>query len=432
MEKAEAAASEFRRQHGVVNLSFEGDSLVTQTSDMDRRISELQVEAAELHQRYADTHPSVLAIEERLRSLRAQRAGLDLRMRSLPKLELESARLTRAARAATELYLSVQLRAHELRIVNAGWIGSVRILDPAVAPIRPSRPKRDASLILGLLVGIGAGIGVAIMRKRLQDGVVDPDEIEAGTGLPVFAAIPRSSAQRALERRGWHRRPLEPLSLVAPGDRAVEDLRALRTSVQFALKGAANNVITISGPAPRVGKSFVSVNLAHLLAAAGRRVVLVDADLRRGQLQRHFGVERAPGLSEVLLGTATLDRAVRTTDASHLSFLPTGALPPDPAELIAASRTQELLDELAKRYDVVIVDTPPILSVTDSALVARHAGMNLLVLRAGEHTLREIAFTLRRLAQNGVTIRGAILNDLRPSRGRYGRYGDYRLYSTPS
>lgn len=431
MERAEDAVNAFRRDHGSVNLSYEGESLVSQAGDMDRRISEMQVEAAELHQRYSDTYPSVLALEERLRSLRAQRAAIDQRMRSLPNLELESARLTRASRAATELFLSVQLRAQELRIVNAGWIGSVRILEPAVAPSKPSSPKPEATLILGLLLGIGAGVGAALMRKGLDDGVADPDEVEAGTGLPVFAAIPRSSIQRALERRG-RRGALEPLSLAAPGDRAVEDLRTLRTSVQFALAGAANNVVTISGPAPRVGKSFVSVNLAHLLAAAGRRVVLVDADLRRGQLQRHFGVERAPGLAEVLLGTATLAAAVRTTDASRLSFLPTGGLPPDPAELAAGTRMHEVLDELSKRYDVVIVDTPPILSVTDSALIARHAGVNLLVLRAREHTVREIAFTLNRLAQNGVTIRGAILNDLRPSRGRYGRYGDYPLYSTHS
>jgi len=431
MEKAEDAMNAFRREHGTVNLSFEGGSLVTQAGDMDKRISELQVEAAELHQRYSDTHPSVLAIEERLRNLRAQRATIDQRMKSLPNLELESARLTRTSRTATELFLSVQLRAQELRIVNAGWIGSVRILEPAFAPTKPSSPKPDATIALGLLLGIGMGIGGAMMRKGLEKGVADPDEIESGTGLPVFAAIPRSPAQRGLERR-WGRRGVEPLSLAVPADRAVEDLRSLRTSVQFALAGAANNIVTISGPAPRVGKSFVSVNLAHLLAAAGRRVVLVDADLRRGQLQRHFGVERAPGLAEVLRGAATIDEAVRTTEAPRLSFLSTGALPSDPAELAASGRTQEVLAELSKRFDVVIVNTPPILSVTDSALVARHAGLNLLVVRAGQQTIREIAYTLKRLAQNGVTIRGAILNDLRPSRGRYGRYGDYPLYSTHS
>jgi tyrosine-protein kinase Etk/Wzc len=173
----------------------------------------------------------------------------------------------------------------------------------------------------------------------------------------------------------------------------------------------------------------VSVNLAHLLANAGGRVLLVDADLRRGQLQRTFGVARTPGLSAVLPGRAALDDAIRGTDVPRLSFLPTGNLPPDPAELTAGARTQELLGDLSRRFDVVIVDTPPVLSVTDFALIGRYAGVNLLVVRAREQTLREIRFTLRRLTQNGVTISGIILNDVRPAHGRYGRFGEYPLYS---
>jgi tyrosine-protein kinase Etk/Wzc len=430
MDKADVALNGFRRDAGAVNLSAEGESMLSRATDLDKKIAELEVEAAELQQRYSAGYPAVLALEERLKNLRAQRTALDQHMRALPGRELEAARLSRSSRLATELYLNVQNRAQELRIVKAGWIESVRVLEPAVVPARPASPKRDATIVLGLLLGIGAGVAAAFVRKGLDEGVEDPDEIEARTGLPVFGAIPRSAAQRALERRGRRRGPVEPLSLAAPGDVAVEDLRNLRTSVQFALVGAKNNIITISGPAPRVGKSFVSVNLAHLLAGAGRRVVLVDADLRRGRLHRHFGVERHPGLSDVLLGAATLETAVQMTAVPQLSFLPTGPLPSNPGELAASPRMEELLDELSRRYDAVVVDTPPILSVTDSALVGRHAGVNLLVLRAGEQTVREIAFTLRRLAQNGVEIRGGILNDLRPSAGgRYGRYGGYRLYS---
>ncbi len=426
MDRAEGALNAFRSSNGTMDLSVEGGALLSRMTEMDKKISDAQVDAAELRQRYTDDFPALIAAEQRLRNLRAQRAALDDRMKSMPGLELESVRLMRSARLATDLYLTVQNRAQDLRIVNAGWIGSVRVLEPAVPPIRPSSPKSGATLAIGLLLGIGAGIGAALARKGSEKGVQDPDEIEAGTGLPVLGAIPRSSAQRALERR----RPQEALSFAAPNDAAVENLRSLRTSVQFALARAKNNVVTVTGPAPRVGKSFVSVNLAHLLAGVGKRVVLVDGDLRRGGLQRHFGVERHPGLSDVLLGTATLDEAVRATGTPGLSFLPTGRLPSNPAELGACPRMQEILDGLTQRHDIVIVDTPPVLSVTDSALVGRHAGVNLLVLRAREQSIGEIAFTLRRLDQHGVSICGAILNDVRPSRGRYGRYGGYRLYST--
>lgn len=430
MDRAEVAMNSFRRDNGAVDLTAEGTSMFTRAVDVDRAISTLEVEASELHQRYSDTHPAVAAAEERLKNLRAQRASIDQRLRSLPNLDMERVRLERASRLATELYLNVQNRAQDLRIVNAGWIGSVRVLEPAAPPTTPASPRRAPTVVLGLLLGLAGGIAAALARKGLEQGVEDPDEIEAATGLAVLGAVPRSRAQRTLERRAGRRRPLEPLSRAVPGDVAVEELRNLRTSLQFAMKRAGHNVVTLASPAPRAGKSFVCVNLANLFAAAGRRVVLVDADLRRGQLQRHFGGEREPGLSEVLLGNATLDAAVRATDIPRLSFLATGALPPDPAELSASPRMQEVLADLSRRFDVVLVDTPPVLSVTDSALVGRHAGVNVLVLRAGEQTVREIAFTLRRLSRNGVATSGAILNDVRPSRGRYGRYGGYRLYST--
>ncbi|HYG66061.1 MAG TPA: CpsD/CapB family tyrosine-protein kinase, partial [Anaeromyxobacteraceae bacterium] len=239
--------------------------------------------------------------------------------------------------------------------------------------------------------------------------------------------IPHSSTQRKLTRRSRRGR-ITPLTFANPGDPAIEEVRGLRTTVQLALRRSRNNVIAIGGLAPKAGKSFVSVNLAQLLAAAEGRVLLVDGDLRRGGLHRYFGLEPQPGVVEVVTGAATLDEALRPTDTPHLDLLPAGRLPGNPAELLAGAPFEALLGELGRRYDVVLVDTPPILSVADSALVGRHAGVNLLVLRAGEHSLGEILAALRRLVQNGVTIRGAVLNDVRPRWGRYGRTARYRRY----
>jgi tyrosine-protein kinase Etk/Wzc len=219
------------------------------------------------------------------------------------------------------------------------------------------------------------------------------------------------------------------LSVAAPGDPAVEDLRSLRTSVQFALRQARNNVVGVSGLGPGAGKSFVSANLAHLLAAADGRVLLVDADLRRGGLHRQFGLEAQPGLADVLGGATSVDDVLKPTGTPRLDLLPAGTLPPNPAELLAGERLQQLIAELGRRYQVVIVDTPPILSVADSALVGRHAGVNLLVIRAGEHSVDEISYVVKRLARSGVAVRGAILNDLRPSLARYHRAPRYRGYA---
>ena len=424
VDKADTAMAAFRRRNGTLNLPVEGESMLARLGEIDRALAEIELRRAELAQRYTEQHPDLAPLDERARRLQEQRSATEARMRALPDVELESTRLSRQSRLATELYLLVLNRAEELRIIKSGWLGDVRILETAVVPRRPVSPKPTFVLVLSILLGVALGVATALVRSALDEGLRDPDEIEAGTGLAVLATIPRSAAQRRIARRGR----LAPLSVAEPGDAAIEDLRSLRTSVQFALQRSQNNVIVVGGLAPRAGKSFVSVNLAHVLAAAGARVLLVDGDLRRGVLHRYFGLDAQPGLADVVSGAADLEPAVRHTELPNLDLLPAGHPPSNPSELLAGAAFQRLLADVRRTYTAVIVDTPPIMSVTDSALVGRHAGINLLVLRAGDHSTEEIRFALRRLDQSGVTVGGAILNDLRgPHRrycgARYWRYG---------
>jgi tyrosine-protein kinase Etk/Wzc len=210
---------------------------------------------------------------------------------------------------------------------------------------------------------------------------------------------------------------------------AVESLRSLRTSLEFALVEAENNVIAIAGPSPGVGKSFLSLNLATVLASSGKRVLLVDGDMRKGRLHRQFGMERSPGLSDVITGASTVDAAVQPTGANDVWVLPTGRIPPNPSELLASERFRRALGELSRRFDLVLVDTAPVLAVTDAALVGRVAGMTLVVLRAGRHPLREIALAVKRLAQVGVRPHGFVLNDVTHRSGVLGsRYSYHYQY----
>jgi tyrosine-protein kinase Etk/Wzc len=231
--------------------------------------------------------------------------------------------------------------------------------------------------------------------------------------------VPHSDAQAELSRKRGRGGAI--LSHSDPGDVAIETMRSLRTSLQFALVEAQNNVVAMAGPAPGVGKSFLAQNLAHVLAMAGRKVLLIDCDLRRGHLHRHFGLERKPGLSDLVSGEATLEQAVHQIDGSSLFLLPTGRIPPNPAELLSSQRFEALLRDLSSRFELVVVDTPPILAVSDAMLVSRLAGVNLMVFRAGMHTAREIALSVKQFALNGVRLHGSILNDVRATRG--GRYG---------
>jgi tyrosine-protein kinase Etk/Wzc len=425
LEKAERSLNAFHRRNGTANLSLGGERLLERLGEIDRTLAENDLRRAELSNR-SGRHPEVAVLEERGRRLDAQRTAMEARLRDLPQLELESTRLTRELRVATDLYILVLNRAEELRIVRSGWIGNVRLLEQAAVPNKPSSPRRGVVLALGTILGLAGGLALALGRNAFDRGARDPLEIESGAGLAMLATIPYSAQQRRLDRRARRGR-LSALSMARPGDAATEDLRSLRTSVEFALRGARNKIVGISGLAPKAGKSFVSVNLAHLLAATDGRVLLVDGDLRRGGLHRYFGLEAGPGLADVLRGGLPVEAALRPTDTPNLDLLPAGTAA-SPSELLASERFKQLLMELGQRYGVVVVDTPPILSCSDFTLVGRHAGVNLLVIRPGEHSVGEISYVLKRLVQQGVAVKGGVLNGVRLSMGRYGEGGRYRGY----
>jgi tyrosine-protein kinase Etk/Wzc len=283
---------------------------------------------------------------------------------------------------------------------------------------------------MGALLGLAVGVALAIARRTMHEGVEDAQVIEETLGLPVFANVPHSQEEARLSRRVPRGRAT--LAAAAPDDPAAEHLRTLRTALGFILK-ARGNVVAITSPSSGVGKSFVAVNLAHLFAAAGKRVLLVDADLRRGELHRYFDGKTRPGLADAVAGRALVDACIQNTCTANLDFLACGHLPEHPAELLASPRLQEVLAAVAKRYDVVLLDTPPVLAVTDATLVARCADVNLLVLRSREHPLREIELALGRFAQGGLTVHGAILNGARAAVvGGYAHAYEHRSQRKPS
>jgi len=418
LDAAEAELEGYRSRGGNVDVTLETQAAVTRAVEIEKAVSELNVEHAALRERFTDEHPALVALQQKLRQLEAERLKLDGRLRKLPEAELESARRMRDVKVANELYLTVLNKAQELRVVKEGTIGNVRVLDAAIVPVKPVAPRKGRVLALSLLLGLALGVAGALALRALSEGVEDPDAIERALGVAVNASVPHSAAHEAAERRARRERLLLPILAASdPKDLAVESLRSLRTSLQFALVDARNAIVAIGGPAPGVGKSFVTANLAHVLAEAGKSVLLVDADLRRGRLHQVFGQERAGGLSEVIAGQLPVLEAIRGTGQAKVSLLTTGAIPPNPAELLGSERFGRFLADVAARYDIVLVDTPPVLAVTDAALIARHAGVNLLVLRAGKHPLREISASLRQFGRNGVRVHGIVMNDVQLDRG---------------
>ena len=248
----------------------------------------------------------------------------------------------------------------------------------------------------------------------------------------MFAVVPHSEAQVLQAKNVKAKTPgSHVLAVSDPTDPAIESLRSLRTALQFAMLDAASNIVLITGPTPGIGKSFTSVNFAAVLGAADKRVLLVDADLRKGHLNQYFGQRRERGLSEVLSGSVPLSEALRKNVAPNVDFLSTGTLPPNPAEMLMSPGTQALMTQLAALYDLVIIDTPPVLAASDTAILAPLAGAVFLVARAEQSTLPEIQESTKRLQQTGVMIRGIIFNDLNTNKRRYDygmgdKYGQYR------
>jgi tyrosine-protein kinase Etk/Wzc len=428
LDAAEAALNDYREKKKTVDLTHETEAMMQRAAEIEKASFELDLTRSELLQRFTDAHPALLSLKEKKQKLQAERAALEAKLRTLPEQELTTIRLMRDAKVASELYVLLLNRSEELRIAKSGTVGNVRILDPALEPFEPSSPRKVLVLGLALVGGLLAGIGLAYLKKAIDQGLKDPDEIEAKTGLPIYASVPHSEHEDRLARERTGAGPFQVLAVSDPTDLAIESLRSLRTSLQFALVEARNNIVTVGGPSPGVGKTFLSVNLAHVLAQAGKRVLLVDADLRKGKLHRFFGGHRGPGLSEIVAGQAPVEGVVRKTEAQGVAVITTGRLPPNPSELLGSKGFKSFLDQVSGAYDFVVIDAPPVLAVTDAAIVAAHAGVNLLVLRAGRHPPREIAAALKALGHAGAHVNGAVVNDVRASVGRYGRYAQNYHY----
>jgi tyrosine-protein kinase Etk/Wzc len=429
LDAAEAARKGYQMRRGTLDLSREAGSLLDRSVALEAALSEAHLQQADLLQRFTPNHPALQALASKIEKLKRERGEVEAKMRELPATEMESTRLSRDVKVAGELYNVLLNKAQELRVVKSGTVGNVRMVDAATVPDAPVRPNLLLAVAFSLMLGGIVGVSAAFARRALYAGVDDPDAVERVTGLAVYATIPRSATQSRL----WHvgkSKPRPILAAESPGDPAVEGVRSLRTALQFALIDSSSHVVVVTGPTAGVGKSFVAANLAYVAAAAGRRVLVLDGDLRRGSLHRIFGGGRAPGLSDVLRGTATLADAVRPGGLPGLAFLATGVIPPNPSELLASDRFERLLGELSERFDLVLVDTAPVLPVTDAALVGRHAAATLLVLGAGVHRAHEITAALRRLAHNGVRVQGAVLNDFSGTGARHSRYRyEYRYAS---
>ncbi len=423
LERAQNELNAFQQRVGTVDISMQTQALLSQTVAMNASIQQLRVQQPDVARRFTANHPAYQSLQQQIGQLEAEKSALQSRMSELPDIQQGLYRLTRDVEVTNRTYTNLLDQAQQLDIARASAIGNVQVIDPpAVNTASPVSPKTVP--VIGGVTALGALMMVAFVltRQVLNRGVEDPADIEQ-LGLPVYASIFLSAQERTNALRPQRRQATRPtlLAFSAPSDLAMEALRGLRTSLHFARIEPKNNLLMIAGPSAGVGKTFVSSNLAVTMAQAGQRVLLIDADMRRGTLHEVLGTRWEDGLSELISGQIPLEAAMRRVRGTeNLSFISRGKVPPNPSELLMHPAFAALLQEIAPLYDLVIIDTPPVLAVTDAAVIGHHVGTTLLVVRFGINQAREVALAKQRLEQNGVKVKGAIVNGVqRRSAGHY-------------
>ncbi|HDZ0434902.1 TPA: polysaccharide biosynthesis tyrosine autokinase, partial [Klebsiella pneumoniae] len=424
LDQAEDKLNAYRKQRDSVDLTMEAKSVLDQIVNVDNQLNEITFREAEISQLYTKEHPTYKALMEKRQTLQNEKTKLNKKVSSMPSTQQEVLRLSRDVESGRAVYLQLLNRQQELNIAKSSAIGNVRIIDNAVSEPKPIKPNKPLIVVVGFIFGLLFSVGMVLLRILLRRGIESPEQLEE-MGINVYASVPVSEwLSKNLAKNKINRKESDILLAVEnPADLAVEAIRGLRTSLHFAMMEAKNNILMISGASPNAGKTFISTNLAATIALTGKKVLFIDADLRKGYVHKMFGGNNEHGLSDILSGQTTLDNSLKHVKEGGFDYIGRGAVPPNPAELLMHPRFETLLKKVSNEYDLVIIDTPPILAVTDAAIIGRYAGTTLLVARFEINTPKELMVSVKRFEQSGITIKGCILNGIVKKASSYYGYG---------
>lgn len=431
LDVAEDKLNAYRRQNDSVDLSLEAKSVLDQIVNVDNQLNELTFRESEISQLYTKEHPTYKALMEKRKTLQDEKGKLNKRVTAMPETQQEILRLSRDVESGRAVYMQLLNRQQELNIAKSSAIGNVRIIDDAVTQPIPVKPKKVLIVLAGMIFGGMLSIGIVLLRVFLRRGIESPEQLEE-IGINVYASIPVSEefAKRTSKIKNSRRKNNADaeglLAIENPADLAIEAIRGLRTSLHFAMMESRNNVLMISGASPNAGKTFVSSNLASIISQTGKKVLFIDTDMRKGHTHKLFNIGNENGLSDYLSGKIELVKAIKKVQTTSFDYISRGMVPPNPAELLMHKRFDDLINWASRNYDIVILDTPPILAVTDAAIIGNYAGTTLLIARFELNTAKEIDVSIKRFEQSGVVVKGCILNGVVKKASSYYGYG----YST--
>ena len=426
LNDSELKLNKFLQENNTVDLDSEAASILQVMVDLESQLNELTFKESEISKRFTKDHPAYIALLEKRQILKSRQKQLEGQIQKLPTSQREKFSLMRDTEVNQQVYLQLLNKSQELQILKAGTVGNVRIVDRAITYSGAVAPKKLVIIALAAILGLILSIGYALLKAALNRGIVNQDDIEA-LELSVFTSVPKSVHQAQLEagivkkNKSKADGNLHLLAAVNPADLSIEALRALRTSLHFAMLEAKNNIIAISGPAPGIGKSFISSNFAAVMAQAGSKVLLIDADMRKGHIADGFGLHNKNGLSELLVNEQSLEQVVHKDLVKNLDVITRGVVPPNPSELLMHASFTQLLESQQEHYDYIIIDTPPILAVTDPAIIGRHAGALLMVAKFDATSSHELQAAKTRFEHNNIAVNGVIFNSVEKKAG-YGYY----------
>ena len=372
----------YRNKVGSVDIGAETQIILEKRNVLQQKLLDLQQKKQSAVRLFQPEHPTIKTLEEQENNLKRELANNTAATKRLPNTQQEVLRLTNEVDMSKHMYTTMLNNIQQLKLVSAGEVGSVRIVDFAEEVPYPTKPKKKTIFIIALFFGFLLGAAIVTLKSKFSNGVRDAHFIERETGFSVYAKVPKGNPKGTKGTR--------PLAVVEPDDIAVESLRALRSSLEFSMEDGCRPIIGVSGLIPGVGKSFISVNLAALCAGLGKKVLLIDADLRKGRLHKEFGIKRGKGLSQILLGEASVDSVIQSTEVENLFIMQCGVVPQNPSELLGSKHYASMIEELEKQYDLIIIDTPPIMLVTDAALACRFASQIVMVIEYNRHSIDAI------------------------------------------
>ncbi|EMW6874380.1 polysaccharide biosynthesis tyrosine autokinase [Providencia stuartii] len=407
LDNYENQLNTFRKKNESIDLSLEAKSALDSALQVEEKLNELTFKEVEIQQLYTRNHPAYQSLLDKRQQLLREKEKISKAIQKLPNTQQQIVRLTRDVESEQAIYNQLVAKQQELSVLNSGITADVRIIDSAESQPNAVAPKKALILVLAAILGFIVGCAYVIAREFFNNKIKGTEDIDA-LGINVYATIPFSSYEKKLIAEGNK----HPLALENPADTAVEAIRSLRTSVYFSVMNQGNNLVMVTSASPGVGKSFVTSNMAVVLANAGKKVLLIDTDLRKGRIHKAFGLSNKLGLSDYLSQSDTSQPNIHNSVIENLDVICRGKNVTHSSELLMSERFKRLLDTVKGQYDIVVIDTAPILAITDSAIIGKYVGTSLLIAYYGVNTAKDVELSLKRFKQNDIEITGVILNGI--------------------